>query len=58
MPGSEYFFRMGMIIAISLLATVSGLVAEQFFGFNRRTLMVEPLVAILAVLVWRQSKRA
>ncbi len=55
MPRSEYFFRLGMIVAISLLATVSGLAVERSFGTNHSTLMVGPLVAILAVLVWWQA---
>jgi hypothetical protein len=39
MPSSEHVFRLGMIIAISLLATVSGLVVERFFGLSRLTLI-------------------
>jgi hypothetical protein len=40
MPHSEYCFRFGMIVSISLLATVSELVVERFFGLNGSTLMV------------------
>jgi hypothetical protein len=55
---SEYYFRFSMIGAISLLATAGGLVVERFVGLNRSTLMVGPLIAVLAVLIWRQSERA
>jgi hypothetical protein len=31
-----------MLLAIGLLATVSGLVAQYFFGTNRSTLIIGP----------------
>lgn len=52
MLGSEYIFRLGMIAAISLLATLSGLVVQHAFGTRLSTLLVGPALASLAVLVW------
>jgi hypothetical protein len=52
MAGS-HLFRFGMIVAISLLATIGRLALERLFGLSASTLMAGPVVAINAVLVWR-----
>jgi hypothetical protein len=57
MQRSDYFFRFGMIVAISLLATVAGFVVERLFGVNYSTLIVGPLLASLAAFIWLMTWR-
>jgi hypothetical protein len=51
MPRSEYYFRLGMIVAISLLATSTAILIQRFIGLNGTTLLAGPLIAVFAV-VW------